>query len=43
MYVLEPDHIVYLHFVQYISTYCHQYTGGLHTQNSLYRSTVFQI
>ena len=37
--VLQPGHIVYLHFAQYISTDRHQYTGGLQIQNSLYRST----
>ena len=25
--MLQPGHTVYLHFVQYISTYRHQYTG----------------
>ena len=37
--MLQPGHIAYLHFVHYISTYCHQDTGGLQIQNNLYRFT----
>ena len=36
--MLQPGHIVYLHFVHYISTFQHQYTGGLQIQNCSYRS-----
>ena len=42
-YVLQPGHIVYLYFTQYISTDRHQYTGGLQIQNSSYRSTASGI